>query len=108
MVRITKDVAEKRLADVSEDFAFRCYEGRILRNLRELGNALAGMEEETFAHHVTKGKNDFSTWVRDIIGDEKLANDLEKSMSRDQAAKAVSSRIAFLESKLASQEPHKR
>jgi len=100
MVRITKDIAEKRLADVPDDVTFRCYDGGILRNLRELGNALAGMEEEVFIHHITGRKNDFSNWVKDIIGDEKLANDLEKSSNREQAAKAVSSRIAFLETKL--------
>jgi hypothetical protein len=101
MVRITRDIAEKWLADVPNDVVFRCCDGQILRNLRELGSVLAGMENEVFVYHVTKGKNDFSTWVRDVIGDEKLARDLGKSSNRDQAAKAVSSRIAFLESKLA-------
>ncbi|MFW6102527.1 MAG: hypothetical protein ACOC6O_02600 [Chloroflexota bacterium] len=102
VVRITKDVAEKRLAGVSDDVVFRCHDGRILRNLRELRDALAGMENDVFVHHVGEGKNDFSTWVRDIIGDEKLANDLKKSPTREEAAKVVSSRITFLESKLAS------
>ncbi len=101
MVRITKDIAEKRLADVPDDIFFRCCDGQILRNLRELANVLAGMDSEVFVYHVTEGKNDFSTWVRDVIGDEKLARDLKKSLSKDQAAKAVSSRIVFLESKLA-------
>jgi hypothetical protein len=100
VVRITRGVAGNRLADVPDDVAFSCYDGKILRNLGELENALTGMEEETFSHHVTESKNDFSRWVRDIISDEKLAKDLEKSSSRGQAAKAVSSRIAFLESKL--------
>ena len=100
MVRITKDMAGKRLADVSDEVVFRCCDGQMLRNLRELGSVLAGPGSEIFVHHVTEGRNDFSTWVRDIIGDEKLARDLEKSSNRNQAAKAVSSRIAFLENRL--------
>jgi hypothetical protein len=101
MVRITKDLAEKRLNDVPGDVVFHCYDGQTLKSLKELQTALAGMDREVFNHHVAEGKNDFSNWVRDVISDEKLANDLEKSLNREQAAKAVSSRIAFLESKLA-------
>ncbi len=100
MARITKNVAQKRLGDVPESFVFRCWDGRTLRNLRELRDAMAGMENESYVHHVTEQKNDFSRWVRDVIGDEKLATDLEKSASKSQAAKAISTRITFLESKL--------
>lgn len=100
ITRITEDVAERRLADVSDDVVFRCHDGRILRNLRELRDALINMGNEAFVHHVGEVKNDFSTWVRDIIGDEKLANDLKKYLTKEQAAKAVSSRVTFLQSKL--------
>jgi hypothetical protein len=100
MARITRYMAEQRLADVPDDVMFRCYDGKILMNLRELRDALTDIGNEVFVHHATEGKNDFSNWVRDIIGDEKLASDLEKSLSSEQAAKAVSSRIAFLESKI--------
>jgi hypothetical protein len=99
MVRITKDMVEKRLGDVPESFVFRCWDGRSLRNLRELQGALAEMENEIYVHHVTEQKNDFSRWVSDVIGDDKLATDLEKSAGKSQAAKAVSSRITFLEGK---------
>jgi len=40
MVRITKEMAEKRLADVSDDFIFRCYDRQPLKNLRELGECI--------------------------------------------------------------------
>jgi hypothetical protein len=101
MAKITKNIAERWLANVPDEVVFRCRNGRTMRNLRELEHSLAGMADETFAYHTTEGRSDFSRWVRDIFGDEKLAKDLEKSLDREQATKAVSSRIAFLESKLA-------
>ncbi len=101
MARITKDIAERWLANVPDEVVFRCRDGRTMRNLRELGNGLAGMSDETFVYHANESRNDFSRWGRDIFGDEKLAKDLEKSLNREQAARAVSSRIVFLESKLA-------
>jgi len=99
MVRITRSVAEKRLGNASHDKQFWCHDGRYLKNLRELEAALEQMTEETFRYHVNETKNDFSAWVRDVIGDEKLSSDLRKSTSRTQAAKCVADRIAWLSGK---------
>jgi hypothetical protein len=57
------------------------------------------MTDETFAYHSNVEKKDFTNWVRDIIGDEKLAKDPEKATSRTQAAKQASSRVSFLSRK---------
>jgi len=37
--------------------------------------------------------------VREVVGDEKLADDLSKAKSRIQASQAVDQRISFLQSK---------
>ena len=99
MARILKQDAERLLANVPEEHVFRCCDGRMLRNTRELREAFTSMSEETFNTHVNQSKNDFSNWVRDIIRDDKLARDLQKSASPDQAAKSVAARVAFLTSK---------
>ena len=99
MVRITKSIAEKRLDDVSQETQFWCEDGRYLKNLKELEDALEQMTEETYRYHVNETKSDFSDWVRDVIGDEKLARDLRKSSTKSQAAKSITERIAFLEGK---------
>jgi len=99
MVRITKTVAEKLLADVPQEKRFWCSDGRALRNLPELETALKGMSEETFRYHSNETKSDFSNWVYDVIGDEKLARDLRKSTTQTQAAKSVADRIAWLKGK---------
>lgn len=101
MVRITKSVAEKRLGDVSQEEQFWCHDGRYLKNLQELEAALEQMAEDTFRYHVNETKSDFSNWVRDVIGDEKLARDLRKNTSGALAAKSVAERLNWLKSKVA-------
>jgi hypothetical protein len=86
----------KFLSRVPEEQVFWCHDGRIFRNMEEFGEALATMSDETFAYHLNAEKKDFSNWVRDVIGDTKLANDLENVLDRSQAAGIVASRIAYL------------
>jgi hypothetical protein len=100
MVRIIKNVAEKWLAGVPGEKSFWCSDGRILKNLPDLETALKDMDEETFRYHSNESKSDFSNWVRDVIGDEKLARDLQKSTSQAQAAKSIADRIAWLKKKV--------
>lgn len=100
IVRISKEEAERRLGDVSDDKRFWCQDGKSIRNLRELGEALVDISDDTYRHHSGEGRNDFSKWTREVVGDEKLASDLGQAKSRIQASQAVAKRISFLESKL--------
>ena len=99
MPRISEEIASKYTANVPEEYVFRSHDGRIFRNIRELGQALKDMSAETYAYHVNDQKDDFANWVRNIIGDERLAQNLTKSISQSQAEKAVARRIAYLEGK---------
>lgn len=100
MARILKQDAAKLMGEVPEEQAFWCCDGRILKSMRELENALTCMADEAFAYHSNGEKTDFGNWVKDVIGDEKLARDLGKAPNRAQAAKNVTSRIAFLDTRL--------
>lgn len=82
------------------DKRFFGYDGCISKNLIELANCLSHMSEDTFHHRVTSWKNDFSNWVRDVFGDDKLAADLAKAVNPLAAAKIVKDRIAWLQKKL--------
>ncbi len=99
----TKDQQEARkfLASVPEEYVFWCHDGRILRDMRELGEALTTMSDETFAYHSNAEKKDFSNWIRDVIGDAQLSRRLDVAANRIEAASAVASRIATLSRKLA-------
>ncbi|MDM8000791.1 MAG: hypothetical protein QUS33_12595 [Dehalococcoidia bacterium] len=87
------------LADVPEEYVFWCCDGRILKNLRELCDALSAMSEDTFAYHVNAAKNDFYNWVKDIIKDDVLAGNLLKAANARDAFRVVTERITSLSSK---------
>jgi len=65
-----------------------------------LKDALDLMNDETYTYHASREKNDFSNWIKDIIGDEKLARDLSRASDRRQAFDCVKTREDFLLSKL--------
>jgi hypothetical protein len=100
MAITNEEIALKMLGDVPEDKRFYCSDGKVLNNLSDLNKALVEMSEETFNYHSNATKTDFSNWVKDVIGDEKLSLDLKKASSRVRAGKVVSDRIAWLSSKI--------
>jgi len=84
------------MMDVVPNHEFNIHMGTSIKNLHELADALEIMDENTFKHHVTKGKNDFSNWVKDIIEDVELSKDLLKAKTRKKAFEAVNQRIEQL------------
>jgi hypothetical protein len=100
MRRMTKKKAAMLLADVPEDKRFRCYDGRIFKNLSELENALTDTTAEIFRYHSREGKSDFANWVRDVIQDEELARNLSESNNAAQAARSVRERVAWLKNRI--------
>jgi hypothetical protein len=89
--------AKKRLARVPDQYVFYCCDGGVYRDMAELAAGLAAMTDETFAYHSNTEKQDFCNWVRDIIEDIELAEDLALAASRRRAATCVAERIAVLE-----------
>jgi hypothetical protein len=96
MTTLTNQDAKKWLADVPEEYVFWCCDGRVMRNMQELAEALNTMADDVFAYHANQQRNDFSTWVRDIIRDDRLAADLLQVSSRTAAAIVVTQRAASL------------
>ena len=48
-----------------------------LKSLRELANALETMNDWVFSHHVNDTRNDFSNWVKDILKESELAQEIK-------------------------------
>jgi len=97
IIKVSKEEAKRRLGDVPDAKRFWCHDGRFIKNLKELGKALDDMSDETFRYHLGGGRNDFSKWIREVVGDEELANDLSKAKSRGEAGRAVGHRVSLLE-----------
>jgi len=101
MVKMTILAAETMLGDVPVEKRFWCHDGRYLKNLDELEESLKQMTDEIYRYHANEEKTDFSNWVKDVIGDEKLSRDLLKCATQAEAARAVAKRVNWLKSKTA-------
>ena len=74
--------------------------GQAFRTLSDMEVAMGEVGEGTLRHRAGGTRNDFSNWVRDVIGDEKLSRDIQNSNFPDKQQKAVTSRIAWLRSRI--------
>jgi hypothetical protein len=69
---------------------FWVYEGPVLKDLRDLRNALDGrMADTQFAHHVGADRNDFATWVEQVLEEKTCAKALRRAHSISEALRAV-------------------
>jgi hypothetical protein len=87
----------KQLEDVPGEHNFRLNDGREIKNLYDLGMHLAAMDDSTFSHHVNDDRNDFKSWVFQIVKDDKLADRFSKAKDRKNMAKMVKKRVKELE-----------
>lgn len=101
MIETLRQEAQRVLADVPEEYVFWVNDGHILHNLKDLGEELKNMSDDTYLYHANEEKNDFISWVRDVIGDNMLTTGLARASNRAQAARAVANRINFLAKRMA-------
>jgi len=92
----TKKLDRAWLVDVPEGKAFWCHDGRVVKNLAELAQAFREMSDDTFEYHLNSEKNDFGTWVKDVIGDETLAGQLARVATRATATRRIDMRVESL------------
>jgi len=91
--------AGRLLGNVPEQFTFRCNDGTVLWNPRDLSDAVGNMPDEVFSSHVNRQKNDFANWVRDVIGDHALARDLLQTRYVATTRRHLTERVAFLDAR---------
>jgi hypothetical protein len=100
MVIRNKEDAQRVLRHVPDVKRFYCHDGSILNNIYDLKTALEKMNAQTYHHHVTDEKNDFARWVREVLVDDKLSHELEKSASKQDAARIVAERVSWLQARV--------
>jgi len=88
-----KNSGSSLLADTDPEKSFWLSDGRTLKNLKELAQALETMDEAVWQYHVTAEKNDFANWIEGVFGEKQLGASVRKVKSPKTAAKRVQNRI---------------
>ena len=91
--------AQRVLRHVPEEKRFYAHDGKILSNIFELKAALEKISRACYSYHVNEEKNDFARWVREVLGDDKLAKDLVRTPAQKDASRLVADRITWLEAR---------
>ncbi|MEM4330531.1 MAG: hypothetical protein QW273_00810 [Candidatus Pacearchaeota archaeon] len=86
--------------NTAPEVSFFLVNGGILKNIPELVSALKEMPDETYNYHVTKEKNDFANWIRDIYKNEELANKLFKAKNKKEVIKILEKALVEEEKEL--------
>ncbi len=64
-------------------------DGRHLRNVFELIDALDNINDGVFSSHVNGSKNDFSNWLRDVFGDDELAEKITCTKDKNEMQRLI-------------------
>ncbi|MEM3126790.1 MAG: transketolase C-terminal domain-containing protein [Candidatus Woesearchaeota archaeon] len=67
--------------------------GEKIYSLHELYYSLKKMSDDIFNHHVNDKKNDFANWIKDSFKDQKLADAIKKSKTKEAIIAVVGLRI---------------
>lgn len=86
-------IKKKILGEAPEEHHFVVADGRKLKNIIELADALETMTEEIFRHHANEFKNDFAAWVKDVFYDHSLAEDISGARNRLEAQITILRRL---------------
>jgi len=63
---------------------FYMHDGKILKSVFDLANALKTIDISTFHHHVTDNRNDFASWVGSVFGDAVLAERIRSIKQKEE------------------------
>jgi hypothetical protein len=88
-IKVKKSGEKKPMVVASGEMCFWVNDGAALSSMKDLSDALRTMSKEQFIHHTGMGRNDFSAWVKDVLGDKKCSADLMKAKNMKAALSAV-------------------
>ncbi|MFC1691264.1 hypothetical protein ACFL0W_03720 [Nanoarchaeota archaeon] len=71
------------LNDVQDENAFYSADGSRLMNLKHLAEALDTMHEDTYISHANDQKNDFSNWIKEVIEEHELAENINGKTQKE-------------------------
>lgn len=93
---------DKFLSDVRPEWVFWFCNGTVARNIYELVSTIELLDEDSFKYHVNtdKMKNDFAKWISEVLGDKKLAKNLDGVLEKRKYANKIRKRIKKLEKEI--------
>jgi chromosome segregation ATPase len=97
MAKLSSKDVKIVLSNVEPEHYFKAKNGNVVKNLVELAEAIELMDKATFDHHISDGRNDFASWVKDIIGDSELAALLKKLNSKEKMIIAIEERLGEIQ-----------
>ncbi|MBU0979947.1 MAG: hypothetical protein KJ709_04030 [Nanoarchaeota archaeon] len=94
-----KALKEKALSDCPADKSFWTCHGAVFRNIYEMLDNIKNQNKDAFRYHVNRDnkKNDYGSWIKDVLTDEELAKRLKRIMKKDRYADIIQQRIKELE-----------
>ncbi len=60
--------------------------GVVIKSVQQLSDALKTMDEQLYEKHVSTKKNDFSTWIQDVLKHPELAQKMAQARTRKEMA----------------------
>ena len=81
------------LINAEDKSCFWINNGPVLKNLKDLKESLLVMSKETFSYHANKEKNDFASWIKEVLKDNTLATKLAKTKTLKSTIKATENRL---------------
>ena len=70
------------IGEIPYEERFVTADGRSLRSVYELVDALGNMSDETFSYHVSEERNDFSAWISDSLKETELGEQARAAQTR--------------------------
>lgn len=84
-----KKTSAKLLVDAPAEKRFWVNKGPVLKNLKELHEALGKMTKEQIDFHTKRAGNDFARWIRQILGAQDLAKRIRRLKTRESITKEI-------------------
>lgn len=72
-----KKVTKRKPVNAKPENYFILVTGVPLKNVKELANSLETMNEWVFNHHVNSSRNDFSAWVKSVLKERALGDEIK-------------------------------
>lgn len=78
----------------SGEKAFILNNGEKARSVEELAEKLLHLDDACYSSHANNQKNDFSSWIKGVYEDKKLADKLAKAKNPAEASDVIKTRLA--------------